>query len=112
MNSKKLNSDDFLDYLVNIAKEDNVISTEEQNFINVVEKEITTYEDELGKFIKNGTINKTEKLTLYHSRMRIVRKALDVVMTDFEFSDDEQKLFSGLKDKLKELEDLEKGFLD
>lgn len=107
MSIDNLNSKEFLDYLISIAKTDGIVTSDEQNFISVVEKEINLYQEELNNFLEKGKLDKSGKLSLYHSRMRIVRKALDVVLIDFEFTNDEQKLFSGLKEKLKELADFE-----
>ncbi|MHA2250630.1 MAG: hypothetical protein ACXAD7_09710 [Candidatus Kariarchaeaceae archaeon] len=105
---ENIDSEEFLEHLVKIAKSDGVVTDDEKNFIDAVEKDINAYKDELNKFVHSGKINQSEKLSLYHSRMRIVRKAIDTAMTDYEFTNDEQKLFSGLKSKLKELEELEK----
>jgi hypothetical protein len=35
-------SDDFVEYLLQIAQSDGILSSEEQNFINVMQKEIDT----------------------------------------------------------------------
>ncbi len=110
MDISDLNSDEILKHLQSIAQSDGVISTDEEQFLSVVEKEIASYKEELTKFIEKGKIGSTEKLSLYNSRMRIVRQALDAVMRDYEFSDDEQKLFSGLKSKLKQLEAIEEQY--
>jgi hypothetical protein len=103
-------SDDFVEYLLQIAQSDGILSSEEQNFINVMQKEIDTYYNEFKTAIEDGVITHSEKISLFQKRLKILQRALDTVLTDFSITDDEHDLLDELKVRISQLEDEEKKY--
>jgi hypothetical protein len=97
-------SDDFVEYLLQIAQSDGILSSEEQNFINVMQKEIDK------TAIEDGVITHSEKISLFQKRLKILQRALDTVLSDFSITDDEHDLLDELKVRISQLEDEEKKY--
>ena len=110
MNDKLPDSSEILSYLLNIAKEDGIVSDDENNFLTAMEKEINRYRTDLEKTLEDEKITLNEKITLAKSRKEILQKALTTVREDLNISLEEQKLLDGLERKLMELDAYEKKF--
>ncbi|MHA2250631.1 MAG: hypothetical protein ACXAD7_09715 [Candidatus Kariarchaeaceae archaeon] len=111
MSDKEFDAEELLKYLVDIAKQDGIMSDDEKNFIDVMSAEIKKYDDAFKKSMDDGEITQQEKLTLFQSRLKILRKALDTVLTDLDVTKDEHNLLDGLKTKLTELDSVEKKYM-
>lgn len=105
-------SEEFLNYLVEIAKRDGIVSDDEKSFIDTMTKEIENYKIELKKALEDDEITQDERLRLFQIRLKILRKALDTVLKDLSVSPDEHDLLDGLKTKLSELAEKEAEFMN
>ncbi len=99
-----------LDYLVKVAKEDGIISEDENSFLKVVEAEIDKYKTYLGKTLEDSKITLSEKIYLVKSRKEIIQRAIDVVREDDKVTEEEQNLLDTLEIKLQDLDKYEKKF--
>ncbi|MHA2089443.1 MAG: hypothetical protein ACW98K_01185 [Candidatus Kariarchaeaceae archaeon] len=99
-----------LDYLVKVAKEDGIISEDENSFLKVVEAEIEKYKTYLGKTLEDSKITLSEKIYLVKSRKEIIQRAIDVVREDDKVTEEEQNLLDTLEIKLQDLDKYEKKF--
>ncbi|MHA2168843.1 MAG: hypothetical protein ACXAB7_02920 [Candidatus Kariarchaeaceae archaeon] len=100
-------SNEIIDYLVSIAKNDGIVTSDETNFIEAMNIEIEKYKTEWFKSIEDGEITAEEKATLFKTRFKILQKALNIVREDLKVTEEEQELLNGLQKKLAELHKLE-----
>ena len=105
-------SNEIIDYLVSIAKNDGIVTSDEKNFIEAMNIEIEKYRVEWFKSIEDGEITPEEKASLFQTRFKILQKALNIVREDLKVTEEEQELLNGLQKKLAELHKLENMHMD
>ncbi|MCH8907131.1 MAG: hypothetical protein IH840_08585 [Candidatus Heimdallarchaeota archaeon] len=94
------------DELLRIAKNDEVITNDEEVLIDNIMKNVHQYYKILDEFQQDGVVDSNEHHQLYSQRKKILEEAIELARNDQEVTKEEFNLLMGLR---KIIAGIEKG---
>lgn len=102
-----LDHKDIYETLINIANENGIVSSDEQNMLEKINEDIEKYFEVLDNSYEDDIITSEEQHKLYQMRKNILDSALAVAKEDDEVSQEEFALLQAVKSIIEALEENE-----
>jgi hypothetical protein len=102
-----LKATDMIAEILKAAKEDGIISEDEQALIDSIQANIAKYYRILDKSYEDGVITSDEEHNFYEARKIILEEALKVAREDEQITQDEFRIIKVLRHVIRKMEENE-----